>query len=151
MTATTATTATPATIPSSTTSFSATSLCPFTQGLQAGVLRYQQCTACGAPQTLARYACRQCGSDQLIWRDAGGTGRVYACTVVTRAPSDEFRALAPYTLALVDLVEGFRLMAHAQPGVQICDAVTAEFFEHQGRKLIRFMPQPASHPVPSTA
>ncbi len=127
-----------AAVPSSVISFSS-----FTQGLQIGVLRYQQCTACGAPQTLARYACRQCGSDQLTWRDARGTGRVYACTVVTRAPSDEFRALAPYTLALVDLEEGFRLMTHASPGVQIGDAVTAEFFEHQGRQLIRFVPLPA--------
>ena len=84
----------------------ATSRSPFTQGLRAGVLRYQQCTACDAPQTLARYACRQCGSDQLDWLTSIGTGRVYACTVVTRAPSDEFRALAPYTLALVDLEEG---------------------------------------------
>jgi uncharacterized OB-fold protein len=115
----------------------------FTKGLQMGVLRYQHCAACGVAQTLARYACRQCGSDQLIWRDAVGTGRVYACTVVTRAPSDEFRALAPYTLALVDLDEGFRLMAHASPGVAIGDAVVAEFFEHQGRQLIRFVPQRA--------
>ncbi len=127
-----------ATVPSSAISSSA-----FTQGLQAGVLRYQHCTACGAPQTLARYACRQCGSDQLVWHQAQGKGQIYACTVVTRAPSDEFRALAPYTLALVDLDEGFRLMAHASPGVQIGDAVTAEFFEHQGRKLIRFVPLPA--------
>lgn len=127
-----------------------TSLSPFTQGLQAGVLRYQQCATCGAPQTLARYACRQCGSDRLAWCTAAGGGRVFACTVVTRAPSDEFRALAPYTLVLVDLDEGFRLMAHAHPGVQIGDAVTVEFFEHQGRNLIRFVPQPVEPAFPPT-
>lgn len=124
-----------AAVPPSVISFSS-----FTQGLQRGELRYQQCTACGSPQTLARYACRQCGSDQLDWLTSVGTGRVYACTVVTRAPSDEFRALAPYTLVLVDLAEGFRLMAHASPGVAIGDAVAAEFFEHLGRQLIRFVP-----------
>lgn len=123
----------------------------YTQGLQTGVLRYQHCSACGTAQTLARHACRQCGSEQLVWLTSRGTGRVYACTVVTRAPSDAFRALAPYTLALVDLDEGFRLMAHALPGVQIGDAVTAEFFDHQGRKLVRFMPGSTSRLTPPLA
>ena len=73
---------------------------PFTDGLRKGVLRYQQCMACGGAQTLARYACQHCGErGALNWRDAAGAATVWAFTEVVRTPSDEFRALAPYTLA----------------------------------------------------
>ena len=51
---------------------------PFLDGIAQGVLRYQCCTDCGAPQTLSRYACANCGGSSLQWRDAAGTGTVYA-------------------------------------------------------------------------
>jgi uncharacterized OB-fold protein len=116
---------------------------PFLEGLERSELRYQRCVDCGAPQTLARYACRQCGATRLEWRTAGGLGTVYAATVVARAPSAEFRALAPYTLAIVELDEGPRLLGHAAPGVAIGDRVRAEFFAFAGHKLVRFRPDRA--------
>ena len=61
-------------------------------------------------------------------------------TEVKRAPSDEYRPLAPYTLVIVELDEGARLMGHAAPGVVIGQRVRAGFFEHLGRQLIRFAP-----------
>lgn len=117
---------------------------PFVEGLARGELRYQACAACGAPQTLARYACRSCGATRLEWRTAAGRGTVYAVTVVARAPSEEFRALAPYTLAIVELDEGPRLMGHAAPGVAIGDRVRAEVFAFAGRDLVRFRPDRAA-------
>lgn len=119
---------------------------PFLDGLARGELRYQACLACEAPQTLARYACRHCGSTRLEWRRAAGRGTVYATTVVTRAPSEEFRALAPYTLAIVELDEGPRFMGHATAGVKIGDRVVAEYFDFGGRKLVRFRPDGAASP-----
>ena len=114
---------------------------PFTDGLREGRLRYQQCAACGGAQTLARYACQHCGErGALQWREATGGATVCAVTEVARAPSDEFRALAPYTLVIAQLDEGPRLMAHAQPGVHIGERVQAGFFAHQGRVLVRFAP-----------
>lgn len=112
----------------------------YLDGLAKGELRYQACLACGAPQTLARYACRACGGTRLEWRRSAGRGTVHATTVVTRAPSEEFRALAPYTLAIVELDEGPRLMGHAAAGVAIGDRVVAEFFAFGGRNLVRFRP-----------
>ncbi len=113
---------------------------PFVQGLAAGELRYQSCADCGAAQTLAHYACQHCGSVALAWRTAAGVGTVYAVTEVKRAPSDEYRPRAPYTLVIVELDEGARLMGHAAPGVAIGQRVRAGFFEHLGRQLIRFTP-----------
>ena len=113
---------------------------PYVEGLATGVLRYQACLDCGAAQTLPRYACRRCGGARLEWRDAKGGGTVHAVSVVMRAPSDDFRALAPYTLVLVDLEEGARVMAHSEPGVAIGDRVSATYFKHGDRTLVRFRP-----------
>jgi len=111
---------------------------PFVDGLEAQVLRYQRCGQCGQAQTLARYACQACASAALEWCDASGHATVRAATVVARAPSDEFRALAPYTLVLVQLDEGPRLMGHADAGMAIGTRVQARFFRHQERMLVRF-------------
>ena len=111
---------------------------PFLEGLQQREIRYQVCVACGVAQTLARFACRACGSTKLQWRAAKGAGRVYSVTTVARAPSDEFRPLAPYALAIVELDEGPRLMGHAPADARIGDRVIAGFFDFGGRRLIRF-------------
>ena len=111
---------------------------PFAEGLQRGEIRYQACVSCGAAQTLARYACRACGNTELQWRTASGAGRVYSVTTVARAPSDEFRPLAPYALAIVELDEGPRLMGHATADARIGDRVIAGFFDFGERRLIRF-------------
>ena len=115
---------------------------PFLEGLAQHQLRFQVCGDCGSAQTLARYACVNCGGSRLAWQAARGTAIVHAVTVISRAPSDEFRALVPYTLVLATLDEGPRLMAHAAPGVRIGERVSAGFFEHQGRVLVRFSPTP---------
>jgi uncharacterized OB-fold protein len=110
----------------------------YVDGLAVGVLRYQRCATCDQVQRLARYACERCGSDRLEWLDAEGIGTVYAVSEVSRAPSMPFRTLVPYTLVLVDLDEGARVMGHAEPGVVIGDRVVAGYFEHDGRPLLRF-------------
>jgi len=111
---------------------------PFVDGLASGELKYQSCTHCGVAQKLACHACRTCGSTELQWKTSTGKGVVYAATIVSRAPSDAFRPLVPYTLVLVDLEEGARVMGHAEPGAAIGEKVNAGFFEHEGRRLIRF-------------
>jgi uncharacterized protein len=113
---------------------------PFVEGLARGVVRYQCCATCGSAQTLTRSACSGCGGLDLPWRDAAGTGTVYASTVVHRAPSEAWRALAPYTLVLVDLDEGPRVMAHGAAGLLIGERVQARIRLHAGRHLLTFEP-----------
>jgi uncharacterized protein len=117
---------------------------PFAQGLAAGVLRYQRCGGCGAALTGQRFACTACGSQLLVWADAAGTGTVYAVSTVHRAPTEAWRALAPYTLALVDLDEGPRVMAHGAPGLVIGQRVRAEPVVLAGQALVRFGPWEAA-------
>ena len=113
---------------------------PYLEGLTEHVLRYQHCSACARAQTFAHDACQFCGAEELVWRTSSGRGHVHAVTVVGRAPSDAFRSLAPYTLVVVTLEEGARLMGHATPGVNIGDAITATFFKHLEQTLVRFEP-----------
>lgn len=72
-------------------------------GLEAGVLRYQRCTACGRAVFFPRLVCPHCGADRLDWADSAGRGEVYSITT-TRSRSGD------YTIALIDLDEGFRMM-----------------------------------------
>ena len=113
---------------------------PFIEGLAAGALRFQHCAACDTAQTLARHACQHCGERAaLTWREASGRATVQAVTEVSRAPSDAFRPLLPYTLVIVSLDEGPRLMGHGSPGLAIGERVVASFFDHAGHRLIRFL------------
>ena len=90
-------------------------------------IHYARCGACSAVWYLARPHCPHCGAAEPAVCAASGTGLVVAVTRVERAPSPDWRALLPYAIALVDAAEGFRLMAHAAPGVAIGDAVTVRF------------------------
>jgi uncharacterized protein len=113
---------------------------PYVDGLAHGLVRYQVCQDCQTAQRLARYACTHCGSARLVWCDASGRGTIFAVSVVTRAPSEEFRPLAPYGLALVDLAEGARVMGHVAVNAAIGDVVRAETFKVGERTLLRFVP-----------
>jgi len=63
---------------------------------------------------------------------------VQACTQVERAPNDEFRALLPYAIVLVDLDEGFRAMGHGAPGLVIGDRVRCAIRTIAGKPLPYF-------------
>ena len=88
---------------------------------------YAQCRACSRVWYISRPSCPACGSPDPALQVASGMGVIAAVTRVERAPSAEWRALLPYTIALVDAAEGFRLMAHAAPDAAIGDAVRAQF------------------------
>lgn len=113
---------------------------PFAQGLAAGVLRYQRCAGCGLAATGQRFACTGCGGTHLAWHDAVGTGTVFSASAVHRAPTEAWRAHVPYTLVLVDLDEGPRVMAHGTPGLAIGARVQAEPVTLAGQALLRFRP-----------
>jgi hypothetical protein len=57
---------------------------------------------------------------------------------VNRAPAPDFAALIPYDILLVDLDEGFRMMAHGGPGLAIGTRVRVSFRSHGERALPYF-------------
>lgn len=112
----------------------------FWSGCEAGELRFQCCADCNHAQFFPRDHCLHCSSDRVEWQVSTGIGTVYSVTRVERAPTDEFRALAPYCIALVDMDEGIRLMAHADPALKIGDKARVAFLFHNNRSLPRFEP-----------
>lgn len=111
--------------------------------LGAPAVVYQQCHACGQRWYFARPMCPHCGADGPETKTASGRGTVYAVTTVLRAPTDSLRAALPYTVALIDCAEGFRMLAQATAGVRIGDPVVAKFREFDGALAPLFTPAPA--------
>lgn len=90
-------------------------------------LTYGHCACCGATWYFRREFCPCCGNPEPERLVASGRGHVYAATTVSRAPSAELRAAAPYRIVLVDAAEGFRMMAHAAADLAIGDPVRTRF------------------------
>lgn len=88
---------------------------------------YQRCSACTHVWYFRRSFCPRCGTTDVAALQASGTGTIYAVTEVMRAPSEQLRAHAPYAIALVDMDEGFRMMAHVERGIAIGGRVRARF------------------------
>jgi uncharacterized OB-fold protein len=99
---------------------------------------YQHCAHCKAKWYFQRNFCPECGTGGPATEQASGRGRVHARTLVARAPTEEWRAHAPYLIVLVDAYEGFRLMAHGDPDLQIGDRVLARFTRVAGRTIPYF-------------
>ena len=112
----------------------------FWSGCNENELRIQRCADCNHAQFFPRSHCLSCSSDHVAWQVSEGIGTIYSVTQVQRAPTNEFRALAPYAIALVDLNDGVRIMAHANLALKIGDQVRVTFFNHSNRALPRFEP-----------
>ena len=96
---------------------------------------YEHCNSCGKTTYFRRGFCPRCGATPVAVRTSAGNGTVYAATTVVRAPSPEWKAIAPYALVLVNLDEGIRIMAHGTPGLAIGEPVRIGWLRI-GEKLI---------------
>ena len=76
--------------------------------LDAGQLGFQRCGDCGAAVFYPRMVCPFCGGEDLRWQTSGGRGTVYATTAIYH------RDREPHNVVLVDLDEGFRMMARVE-------------------------------------
>lgn len=79
-----------------------------------GVLRVQQCTACGTWTHPARYYCPQCSSADLTFAAPSGDATVYSWTVSHFSVEPAWQAYLPYVTIVAELAEGPRLVATAK-------------------------------------
>ncbi|WP_022887461.1 Zn-ribbon domain-containing OB-fold protein [Glaciibacter superstes] len=82
----------------------------FYERLRQHELVYQYCQSCSGTIFYLRTRCVHCGSENLELRQSAGVGTVYSYTTQYRAANPHFSESVPYTLALVDLDEGFRVL-----------------------------------------
>lgn len=116
---------------------------PFWEATRERRLVLQWCTICDEPVQFPRSFCPGCQRSSLEWRDAAGTGTVYAVTVEHKP--EAMAVEEPYAIALVDLDEGARFMTNVigcEPDdirIGMAVRVTWEALE-DGRNLPLFEP-----------
>ena len=102
---------------------------PFWDSCASGELRMQHCDDCDNYQYYPRSICSGCEGTTLSWRLVSGKGTIASFTVVRRAISAAYPA--PYVVALIDLVEGPRMMSmivdEIVENIAIAAAVTVRF------------------------
>ena len=111
----------------------------FWAGCEQGEFRYQRCAGCAELQYYPRPFCAKCGHEELTWHAAVGTGTVYSLTQIIRAPTPQFKKLVPYSLVLIDLDEGIRVMGHGAADLVIDCRVSLSFRVHQDKNLPYFV------------
>jgi uncharacterized protein len=84
----------------------------FWRGCQHGELRIQCCDDCGRYQFPPHSLCRHCSSTKIEWTTASGRGKVLSWTIVHWSPNPAYAADAPYSLALIQLDEGPRMLSN---------------------------------------
>lgn len=97
--------------------------------LEEGTLGFQGCASCRASVFPPRTRCPRCGADSLEWRASSGAGTVYSTTVISARDQD------PYSVVLVDVDEGYRMMSRVDGEVAIGDRVRARLVTRNGAVL----------------
>ena len=115
---------------------------PYFEGLQQGKLLIPYCTSCGKPHFYPRSACPHCWcEDDYEWREAKGTGTIHTYTIVRANPAPAFVPMLPFSIAVVELDEGVRLLSNVvgdYEELDFGDKVQVEFVERDGETLPLF-------------
>ncbi len=85
---------------------------PFWEATRREELLLPWCTHCDRPFWYPRPVCPACLRPDVEWRQASGRGEVYAVSVMHRSGNPQMDDRVPYTVALVDLAEGVRMMSN---------------------------------------
>src|SRR3972149_6440370 len=87
-----------------------TKVSEFAQHLKDGRLMGTHCRACGARSFPPRADCGVCMSGDFEFFELSGKATLHTFTEIAAAPTG-FEDLVPYTIGVVDLEEGGRLLA----------------------------------------
>ena len=88
----------------------------FWQGLREHRLLIQRCLGCRRHRFPPLPACPICGDPRSAIEASAGRGSLYSWIVVHHAFSDAFTADVPYTVGVVELEEGCRMLARLELG-----------------------------------
>ncbi len=86
-----------------------TKVSDFAVHLKDGRLMGSACTRCGLLSFPPRADCPECLSGEFEFREYSGRGTIHTFTAIAAAPTG-FEDVVPYTVAVVDLEEGGRLL-----------------------------------------
>lgn len=109
-------------------------------------LTMQRCESCKRLVWYPRYVCPHCGAASLQWETLSGYGVVYAVSVHHRPAFPALTDKVPYSVVLVDLDEGARMMSNVfGPMPAVGDRVEVAWIAlADGRNLAVFQPHSES-------
>ena len=84
----------------------------FWEACNRGELVIQHCPRCDVLRHPPRPMCPGCRSKELGWKKVSGLGTVYSYTVTHQAIHPSLRGRVPWTVIMVDLDEGVRMISH---------------------------------------
>lgn len=87
----------------------------FWDGIREGRLLIKKCETCGRHQHPRRLFCTNCRGDAFAWVEVAGSGTIYTFSTVHRAPYPEFTGELPYTVGVLELVEGVFFFSRILP------------------------------------
>ncbi len=113
---------------------------PFWAGTREQQLMMQRCESCSRLVWYPRQLCAYCGEFALQWEQLSGHGTIYAVSVHHRAAHPAFAERVPYSVVLVDLDEGARIMSNVfGPPPSVGDKVSVAWLPlDDGRNLPTF-------------
>jgi len=82
----------------------------FWEGVNRHELVFQKCKQCGTLLHPPRPMCPKCRSAEMEWAPSKGKGTVYSWVTYRESPDPGFKA--PYSVVLVELEEGVRLVSN---------------------------------------
>ena len=112
---------------------------PFWEGARAHKLLLPRCNTCGRYWFPPSRRCVHCLSSDFAWTESEGKGRIYSFVVFHRVYHPAFESDVPYTVAIIELDEGSRLIANiigTPPDEVRCDMRVRVVFEDRGDMTI---------------
>jgi uncharacterized OB-fold protein len=109
---------------------------PYWEALAEGRHTFQRCAACNNAWLPPRHECPRCLRSEWTWETASGHARLISWVVFHTAFHPAFKGRLPYTVAVVELAEGPRLISNIV-GVDDPEALRIEqplelVIEHEG-------------------
>jgi uncharacterized OB-fold protein len=105
---------------------------PFWEACRRHELAVQRCQGCGAFRYPPAVLCPECLGEQSEWIRVSGRGKIFSFVVFRRGYHPAFEPDLPYTVAVVELEEGARLVSNivgCRPEQVTCDMPVEVVFE----------------------
>jgi uncharacterized protein len=118
---------------------------PFWDATAQGELHLQRCRPCDAHYFPPRPFCPTCHSDDVVWEQLSGRGRLHTY-MINHRPAPGFEDETPYAIAIVELEEGPRMMANivgvesTPENLELDMELTVTFEDQGGMHVPKFRP-----------
>ena len=122
---------------------------PYWDALCEDRIVVQKCAACATWVFYPRSRCTTCMSEDLVWHEITGAGRIVTWSVTAQPTAPMFADETPQIIAVVETDEGVRMtttLVVDDPSTLRVGGAVAPVFDHgdDGATLLRFRPTTGS-------